>query len=461
MVGEMRLSNAAIEFGGTLMFPDCRFASVSTDTRRLAPGQLFVALRGDHFDAHDFLSQAAESACGLVVERPDRGLQVPQWVVPDTTLALGRIARLNRLEFTGKLLAVTGSAGKTTVKEMLAAILGNRAATLATRGNLNNQIGVPLTLLRLSPEHRFAVVEMGASAPGEIAYLCDVAQPDVALVNNILPAHVEGFGNVDAIAAAKGEIYDGLKSDGTAVLNLDEPYVEQWRKQLAGRHCMTYSLNNPVADVRAENISVGNLGRCGFRLVTPQGSCDIQLAVSGRHNVANALAAAAAALAAGAALTDVAAGLAAAVAVVGRMDLQVLFNGGLLIDDSYNANPGSVKAAIDTLLALPGKAILVLGDMAELGRDEIELHADVGRYAADKGVAALYTTGRLSRYASTAFGAGGRHFVNKRELVEALKPDIGRGVTVLVKGSRGAGMEEVVNALGTRMSNAEIPDTGE
>ncbi len=466
MAGEMNLSRAAIEFGGTLMYPDCRFDSVSTDTRRLSEGQLFVALRGDHFNAHDFLQQAAKNACGLVVDHPDRALEITQWVVPDTTIALGQIARLNRQHFNGKLLALTGSAGKTTVKEMLAAILAKCGKTAATKGNLNNQVGVPLTLLELSTEHQYAVIEMGASTRGEIAYLSDIAEPDIALITNVLPAHVEGFGSVDAIADAKGEIYAGLKADGIAVLGLDSNYVERWRELIGNRSCITWSLANSKADVRATGISADDLGRCKFSMITPQGDFQVRLDISGRHNVANALAAASAALAAGAEPEAIAAGLAVVTPTSGRMDLQMSIGGGYLVDDTYNANPGSAQVAIDALVALPGKTILVLGDMGELGADEVNLHREVGAYAAGKGVNALYTTGRLSCYASEAFGDNARHFDNKSELVDALKPLIGEGVSVLVKGSRSARMEDVVKALvstGPRAHKSDVKafETGE
>ncbi|WIO74852.1 UDP-N-acetylmuramoyl-tripeptide--D-alanyl-D-alanine ligase [Porticoccaceae bacterium LTM1] len=458
MIDQLTLSRAAIEYGGTLVYPDCAFDQVSTDTRQIGEGQLFVALRGENFDAHQFLGQAAQSACGLVVEKADTSLSVPQWVVPDTTVALGQIARLNRTAFDGRMVAVTGSAGKTTVKEMLAAIFAHQDgadAVLATRGNLNNHIGVPLTLMSLTEKHRSAVIEMGASGPNEIGYLCNMASPDVALVNNVLPAHVEGFGSVEGIARAKGEIYQQLKRNATAVLNLDEVYEELWRSYIGERRCLTFSVSRRDANVRAAEVTQDALGRCHFRLETPVGATDIQLSIPGRHNVANALAAAAVAIAAGAGLAEVAKGLKSAKTVAGRMDIKELPTGDYLIDDSYNANPGSVKAAIDSLVTMPGRTILVLGDMAELGADEVEMHAEVGRYAANHGVAQLYTAGKLTAFTSDAFGEG-VHCESKRQLIEALAPQLGSGVTILVKGSRSAGMDDVVKAL-----EAEASTTGE
>ncbi|MDM3871750.1 UDP-N-acetylmuramoyl-tripeptide--D-alanyl-D-alanine ligase [Porticoccus sp. W117] len=446
----LSLSRAAIEYGGTLMHPDCHFDGLSTDTRNIASGQLFVALRGENFDAHNFLAQAAEKACGLVVEAPDRSLEIPQWVVPDTTVALGQVAHLKRRDFEGSVVAVTGSAGKTTVKEMLAAIFAQavgESAVLATKGNLNNHIGVPLTLMNLQHQHRYGVIEMGASGGGEIGYLCQLARPQVALVNNVLPAHVEGFGSVDAIADAKGEIYSGLPVDGTAVLNLDEVYVDRWRGLIGERSCLTFSVENAAADIFASDIRADELGRCSFTLHSPQGEVGVNLTISGRHNVANALAAAGVALAAGVEVAHIGAGLSALQSVPGRMELLELTSGDYLIDDSYNANPGSVKAAVDALLQLPGIPVLVLGDMGELGDDEVALHAEVGEYAAQAGVAQLMTVGTLSANTSAAFGEGGQHFDNQQDLLAALVPQLGAGMAVLVKGSRSSGMENITKAL--------------
>ncbi|MGS2723632.1 UDP-N-acetylmuramoyl-tripeptide--D-alanyl-D-alanine ligase [Porticoccus sp. GXU_MW_L64] len=446
----LSLSRAAIEYGGTLMHPDCQFDGLSTDTRDIAAGQLFVALRGANFDAHSFLAQAAQKACGLVVESPDRSLELPQWVVPDTTVALGQVAHLKRRDFQGRVVAVTGSAGKTTVKEMLAAIFAQaagEAGVLATRGNLNNHIGVPLTLMNLESRHRYAVIEMGASGGGEIDYLCQLARPQVTLVNNVLPAHVEGFGSVDAIADAKGEIYSGLPADGTAVLNLDEAYVDRWRSLIGERNCLTFSVANREADVFASDVSADELGFCRFVLHGPEGEAEVKLKISGRHNVANALAAAAVAQAAGVSVADIAAGLGAMQQVAGRMELSRLASGDYLIDDSYNANPGSVKAAVDALLQLPGTPVLVLGDMGELGNDEVALHGEVGEYAARAGVEQLFTVGTLSASTSAAFGSGARHFDNQQDLLAVLQPLLGSGVAVLVKGSRSSGMEKITKAL--------------
>lgn len=451
MMQSLTLSAAAQEFGGTLMYPDCHFSAVSTDSRNLAENELFVALRGERFDAHQFLEDVATRACGMVVERPVRDINVPQWVVPDTCTALGQLALLNRRGFFGPVVAITGSSGKTTVKEMIASILGECGPVLATKGNLNNQIGVPLTLLRLSPQHRYAVIEMGASGPGEITYLCSLARPDVVLVNNVLPAHVAGFGSIEGIAAAKGEIYRGVTLQGTAVVNLDEDWADSWRASTVAR-VLGFSMLDETADFRARDLVVDELGCYTFVLVTPEGEATVQLPVSGKHNVTNALAAAACAHAAGAKLAVIAVGLNKLQPVPGRLNRKSLPGGGVVIDDTYNANPGSVKAAVDTLLAMKGKHILVLGDMGELGDDEVGLHAGVGRYAAQRGIKCLLAVGPLSINTVREFGAGGEHFDSKDVLVERLKTLLQPDSVVLVKGSRFMAMETVVK---------QITETGE
>ncbi len=447
MIRALTLAKAAANFGGTLFYPDCHFQAVSTDSRSLNKGDLFVALQGEHFDAHQFIGKAAQKACGLVVERADKQLDIPQWVVSDTTIALGQLAQLARRDFTGVLVAVTGSSGKTTVKEMIAAILRGLAPVLATRGNLNNHIGVPLTLLQLQADQRFAVVEMGTSAPGEIAYLTDMAGPDIALVNNVMPAHMAGFGTEAAIAEEKGQIYRGLSARGTAVLNLDQPHVDAWQSHLPCSSRLSYSLEATDADFTASEIGVDDKGCYRFVMDTPAGPVPVQMGLPGKHNIANALGAAACAFAAGANPQQIASGLASVQPVKGRMQYRRGFAGARIIDDSYNANPGSMRAAIDVLASLPSPRFLVLGDMAELGPDEGRLHQEMGAYAADSGVDRLYAVGPLSAHTVSRFGSGGRHFDDKAALVHALEADIDSGTTVLVKGSRSAGMEEIVHLL--------------
>ncbi|MEZ0122939.1 MAG: UDP-N-acetylmuramoyl-tripeptide--D-alanyl-D-alanine ligase [Candidatus Reddybacter sp.] len=440
----LSLSQAAVNYGGTLLYPDCHFSRVCTDTRSLANGDLFVALRGENFDAHQFLESAALKACGMVVESPDKSLAIPQWVVPDTVQALGQLAALARNTFTGPLIAITGSGGKTTVKEMLAVILRCSGEVLATAGNLNNHIGVPQTLLKLQPEHQFAVIEMGASAGGEIDYLCSIARPTIAVVTNVMPAHVAGFGSLAGVASAKGEIYSGLDKCGTAILNLDEPWYEQWHRCAQGTHSQSFSVDNNSADFYASAVQFNTEACASFILHSSLGEIDIQLAIPGAHNISNALAAAACAVAAGADLVSIAAGLAAMAAAPGRMERKAGLSGTRIIDDSYNANPGSVVAAIDALVAMPGKHLLVLGDMAELGPKEKAMHREVGVYARKAGVDGLFTTGVLSAEIASAFGEGSEHFADKATLSTALVGQLKGDVVVLVKGSRSAAMEDVV-----------------
>ena len=354
-------------------------------------------------------------------------------------MALGQLALLNRRRFHGPVVAITGSSGKTTVKEMVAAILGECGSVLATKGNLNNHIGVPLTLLSLTAKHRFAVIEMGASGPSEISYLCSLAKPDVVLVNNVLPAHVSGFGSLEGIASAKGEIYSGVCSEGTAVINLDESWAPQWRAATLAR-VVSYSLVSESADFYAKAMVPDPQGCFSFVLVTPVGEAAVQLAVSGRHNVANALAA-------GADLGAVATGLNKVRAVPGRLHRQMLATGGTLIDDTYNANPGSVKAAVDTLMSISGKQILVLGDMGELGDNEASLHGEVGRYAAEKGVSHLLAVGPLSINTVREFGKGAEHLDSKEQLLERLNSLLDKDAVVLVKGSRFMAMDTVVKMI--------------
>ena len=451
-VRDLSLSQAALAYGGTLMYPDCQFNRVSTDSRTLSDGDLFVALRGDNFDAHRFLEQVSDRACGFVVEAPDKQLDLPQWVVPDTTLALGELAALAREQFEDPLIAITGSSGKTTVKEMVASIFSCAMPVLATRGNLNNHIGVPLTLLELGPEHRCAVIEMGASAAGEIAYLTRLARPTIAVVTNILAAHIEGFGSLAGVASAKQEIYGGLGPSGTAVLNLDEPWAEQWQLGLACQKTVTFSLTKQAADVYASDIHLDAQACASFTLNiatagASEGQFNVQLSVAGRHNVNNALAGAACAVAAGMDAACIIAGLESLVAVTGRMEYRSGLKQCRVIDDSYNANPGSVNAAIDVLAGLQGPRVLVLGGMAELGADADKLHREVGEYAKSQGIEALFATGELCAHVVAGFGEGARLFADKNALLDALLEVMNPAVTVLVKGSRSAGMDQLVKQI--------------
>ncbi|WP_136680100.1 UDP-N-acetylmuramoyl-tripeptide--D-alanyl-D-alanine ligase [Neptunomonas sp. XY-337] len=448
MMRSLSLSELVAPLSARLEGENISVNAVSTDTRSLPQGALFVALRGERFDAHDFADQAvANGAVALVVERL-LPLDVPQLVVDDARIALGALGAYNRQLFSGRLYAITGSSGKTTVKEMLAAVMRESGETLATRGNLNNEIGVPLTLLELQPKDEFAVIEMGASGPNEIAYSVGLAKPHLALVNNAMGAHLEGFGSLQGVVTAKGEIYDGLADDGIGVVNIDDPHYADWLTRLGQKRVVTFSQQDTEATYHARDVQLSANGCYRFVFCAPQGEASVELQIMGRHNVSNALAAAALALADGRSLTSVARGLAAFQPVSGRMRLETGVNRCRLVDDSYNANPGSVKAAISMLTELPGERVLVLGDMGELGADAAQLHAQVGAYAAQQGIEHLFTVGELSVHAKMAYEeqrpSGAKHFAGKEQLVEELSQLAHSDMTVLVKGSRSAAMEQVV-----------------
>ncbi len=425
---------------------DAVFTQVNTDTRRLVAGELFIALRGEHFDAHDFIQDAVNKhPAGLVVEKFFPDVALPQLVVSDCLLALGQIAAFNRQLFNGKLIAITGSSGKTTVKTMLASIMQEAGSTHATKGNFNNHIGVPLTLLQLNAEHQFAVIEMGASGPGEIAYLCELAKPHVSMINNVMPAHIEGFGSIQGVAKAKGEIYQALTASDTAEINLDDVFAGGWIAELKTHNTIKVSLHNHHADFYASAIQL-NADSIECLLHYHQQKIQLSLSAQGEHNVRNALMAAACATAVGVDLHKIQAGLQKFSPVSGRMSRYFGINNIQIIDDSYNANPGSVRAAIDVLTTIPN-SVLVLGDLAELGENAEKLHAELGEYARHKKLQKLFTLGKLSANVSQAFGKGAEHFDDSARLIEALKQQACPGMTFLIKGSRSARMDLIVNAL--------------
>ena len=442
---QFSLSELTLPLAATLQGNDASFAAVSTDSRSLRPGDLFVALRGEQFDGHRFVeSAAAAGACAALVSTP-LDLPLPLLRVADTERALGQLGALNRREFAGALIGITGSCGKTSVKNMLAAILATAGATLATRGNLNNEIGMPLTLLELNPEHRYAVVEMGAGKPGDIAYLCELARPHIAVLLNAMPAHLETMGSVDGIARTKGEILSGLAGKGTAIFPSDSEYTGLWRRLAGAADRLEFGFTRQ-SDVYASDLQLAADGS-RFILHAAGEAVDIVLDLPGRHNVANALAASAAAVAAGLPCEQIAAGLAAVEPEGGRLNRRPVAGGVTLIDDSYNANPASVRAAIDVLVESDGRRMLVLGTMAELGSASESLHADVGRYARERGVDFLWVTGQYTVAAAEAFGPGGRCFDERDTLVGELRAALQPGDVVLIKGSRSAGMDAVVAAL--------------
>ena len=427
---------------------DASFTGVSIDSRAINPGQLFVALTGPRFDGHDYLDQvAAKGAVGALVEREVAGSALPQLVVGDTRKALAQLGAMNRNAFIDKpVAAITGSSGKTTVKEMLASILRTRGSVLATRGNLNNELGVPLTLLELAPEFDAAVIELGASRVGEIAFTVSLTKPHVVVLTNAGTAHVGEFGGPEKIVQAKGEIIEGLDSRGVAVLNRDDKAFDIWVARAAGRKVLSFSRTSDQADFYATDLGIDARGCPTFTLNGPSGSAQVQLNLLGVHNVANALAAAAAAHALGVSLPGIAAGLNNVQPVKGRTVAQLASNGMRVIDDTYNANPTSVAAATDILAGFAGRTVLVLGDIGELGDWAEQGHHDVGAYAAGK-IDALYAVGPLMAHAVKAFGQDARHFANQADLIEALSAEQDKNTTILIKGSRSAAMENVVAAL--------------
>jgi UDP-N-acetylmuramoyl-tripeptide--D-alanyl-D-alanine ligase len=448
MLKALRLSEVAAPLSARVIGADVTFAAVSSDSRAIQPGQLFVALTGPRFDGHDYLAEvAAKGAVAALVEREVADAPLPQLLVGDTRLALGQLGALNRQAFNAPLVAITGSSGKTTVKEMLASILrvGLRGPVLATRGNLNNDLGAPLTLLELAPEHVGAVIELGANHLGEISYTVSLTKPRVAIINNAGTAHVGEFGGPEKIVQAKGEILEGLGADGVAVLNLDDRAFATWQQLAADRRVLSFALNNAAADFHASDLARDARGCSAFTLQCAAGQVRIQLNLLGEHNVANALAAAAAAQALGVSLLDIQAGLQSLAPVKGRAVAQLTANGMRVIDDSYNANPASMCAAVDILAGFSGRTVLVLGDMGELGSWAEQGHREVGRYAAGR-VSALYAVGPLMAHAVAEFGPQARHFADQASLIAALGAEQG-DTTILIKGSRSAAMEKVVAAL--------------
>lgn len=453
------LSQLAAWCEGRLIGDDAAITRIGTDSREALGGALFVALRGERYDAHDFAAQAeANGATALLLHRPlETGL--PHILCADTEEALGEIAAGLAAERTSVVLALTGSNGKTSVKSMLYGIMQKAGRAYANPGNRNNEIGLPLAVIDAPEDAEFAIYEMGAGKPGDIAYLTSIVTPTVALVNNIAPAHIERMGSLHGIAETKGAIYEALPDDGIAVVNADDAFAAYFLERIGSRSVLRFGLDN-AADVSASGLRL-SAESSRFDLLTPAGQAPVELAFAGRHNVMNALAATAMALAAGAPFAAVLAGLHAAVPVAGRQHAKALRNGAVLIDDSYNANPGSVAAAIAALAeacALDGRtSVLVLGDMAELGADADALHADIGRQAAAAGITQLWTCGESSRATHAAFGAGARHFADREALTAGLSASLAADQRVLVKGSRSSRMDTVVNALLDHFGLEETP----
>jgi UDP-N-acetylmuramoyl-tripeptide--D-alanyl-D-alanine ligase len=449
----LRLSELAAALGVTPAQPaggrDVTVDAIVSDSRKVDFGALFAALPGSQVDGHDFASAAVKlGAVALLVQRRLE-LDVPQLVVDDVLRALGRLATLLRERLDPVVVGITGSNGKTTVKAMVASILQRQGPVLVTRGNYNNELGVPLSLFELEQKHRYAVLELGASKPGDIRYLAEMVRPDVAVVTNIGPAHLGGFGSIEGAARTKGEIYQQLPAGGCAIINADEPWADLWRGLNRADRVITFGTGTAAADIRLE----GDEERP--RIVTPAGAFEFRPALPGRHNLLNALAATAVGLALGVGLDDIRAGLEAVQPVPGRLNFIESEHGWTVIDDTYNANPASLYSALQVLAGMQGTAWLVLGDMKELGSESPKMHREVGDAAKAMGVARLFATGEMSIHTVDAFGDGAQHFASREELAEAVRGSLRPGINCLVKGSRSMGMEAVVAAITKQQEKTE------
>lgn len=443
----MTLSDMAEILGcDTPIDSDAAVQRISTDTRHLASGDAFIAIRGEQFDGHEFIPAAKQAGASVAIVEEDGSYDLPTLKVKNTREAYGQLARAHRRQFSIPVIGITGSCGKTSVKEMTAAILRQAGKVLATQANYNNDIGVPQTLLQLSADHDYAVIEVGTSQPGEIAFCAQWIEPTIALINNVAPAHIEALRDEQGVAKEKGALYQALSPHGTAIINLDEPFSSMWLPTLPCEHVISYAIEKE-AMVSAGAITLQPSMQTQFDLHTPSGSITISLPLIGHHHVHNALAAASIALACDVSLEDIQAGLASLEPVSGRMHARVGQAQSRIIDDSYNANPGSMTAALDALSQFPGTRIFVMGDMGELGEKAEHYHRQVGQAAKKKGIDKLFCCGEMSAQACKAFGINGQHFRNQADLIAALLPELNADVTCLVKGSRSAAMENIVNAI--------------
>jgi UDP-N-acetylmuramoyl-tripeptide--D-alanyl-D-alanine ligase len=449
----MMLSEISACVQGKLIGEDKAISSFSIDTRAIKPGQLYVAVKGQNFDGNDFVAEAEQAGAAAAIIHQGISAAVPHIVVDDTRLALAELAGAWRKKTPVSVVGITGSNGKTTVKEMVAAILNapdpTQGNTLFTQGNLNNDIGVPLTLLRLNEQHRYAVIEMGANHPGEIEYTSQYAQADVVIITNVGPAHIEGFGSVDGVAKAKGEIIRTLKQDGVAVLNRDDAYFDYWQSIAGTRKVISFGMD-ARADVTAHSVKtevVDNTFTTTFELVTAQGALPVKLKLAGRHNVVNALAATAAALMLGMELQQIKQGLESVKPVTGRLQPLVSRLGNIVIDDTYNANSASLKAGLDVLANCDGKHWLVLGAFGELGPESPVIHKEMGELIKSSGVARLLAIGSDARNTVNVFGKGATFFDTQHDLIEVLKQELNGDEVILIKGSRAQRMENIAAAL--------------
>jgi UDP-N-acetylmuramoyl-tripeptide--D-alanyl-D-alanine ligase len=441
----MTLKEIAEVLSAQLVGEDIQVKGVSTDTRTIQGGELFIALKGPNFDGHNFISDALKKGAVACLVQNEVAFDTANLIITsDTHQALGLLAKAWRKKFNGPVIAITGSNGKTTVKEMIASIFEQQQSVMATHGNLNNDIGVPLTLFRLNDSFDAAVIEMGANHSGEIDYLTTIALPDVAVITNIGAAHLEGFGSIENTAKAKGEIFNGLAKEGTAIINTDDAFSEYFKDISAGYKVMSFGIKNKadvMCDWQADK--EGSL----LNVSTPAGDCSIKLKLLGRHNVMNALAAIAASIAAGVSLQQVVKGLEVLKPVNGRLQIKRGLNNSRVIDDTYNANPTSLHAALNVLHDFNGKRYLALGDMGELGTNAVELHIDAGIYAKQVGVDSLFSYGKLAEQAAKEFGDNGYSYDKHEDMINALRDELNQDVTLLVKGSRSMRMENIVNAL--------------
>jgi len=441
----MKLSQIAQILHGQLRGQDAEITGVSTDTRTIQPGQLYIALRGDKYDGHDFIKDAVKAHAAGVIISLEASHSIPT-IKANTRQALADLARFHRQQFPVPIIAVTGSCGKTTTKALLTTVFAQAGQVLSNINSFNNDIGVPLTLLQLNSEHQYAITELGANHAGEIAFLTHLVHPDVAIITNAAQAHLEGFGDLEGVACAKGEIFQGLGPHGVAIINADDSHAGFWRQLSGSRRIITFGIDHP-ADVSAKNIHCNATGQAQFELTINNESVPIQLQLMGVHNVANALAAAAAGYALGLSIQAIQKGLGAALAEKRRLIEQPGAEGSAIIDDSYNANPLSMRAAIQLLAQRSGERILVIGDMRELGDKAAEYHQEIGAEAKSSGIQQLFCYGDLSRYAAHAFGKKAHFFADRDQLIQALKLQLNERVTVLIKGSNSMGMDQVVAAL--------------
>jgi len=442
----MTLAELANVVGGILCGVNRPFGNVSIDTRSLEHSDLYIALKGDSFDGHDFVEAAVQNGAAAVMVQHEVDAAIPAILVENTLVALQKLAIDWRKRFNIPVIAVTGSCGKTTTRALLEAIFSQQGKTVASEKSFNNHIGVPLTILKIRDEDQFAILEMGMNHAGEITPLSIMAEPTVAIITCVAPVHLEALGSLENIAKAKAEIFEGLKEDGTAVINNDDDFAEYFKKIVKNKKQLTFGINN-LADVTAKNIHLDERRHSHFTLCTKQGEIEIQLALLGEHNIYNALAAAAGAVTQNISLEKIKAGLESVTEIDRRLlELRGL-NGAVIIDDSYNANPASVRAAIDILSSRGGESILVLGDMLELGEQKNFYHQQIGQLAQQSGIAHLFCYGDLSRFAAESFGTNAYHFSEQSDLLAALKPLLKAQSTVLVKGSNGMKMNNIVKAL--------------